>query len=164
MIAAMDVCYNETEETARAAAVLFLTFTDEKAVAEYITTIHQSNPYIPGQFFRRELPCLLKILSETKEPIDTLIIDGYVQLNEKPGLGMYLWNALDHKVTIIGVAKSKFRDVQAVEVFRANSTRPLYVTAIGMKPETAARFISRMAGNYRIPTLLKRADQLSKCL
>lgn len=80
-----------------------------------------------------------------------------------PGLGAHLFNALKGKIPIIGVAKSPYKDVaMAVKVFRGRSTRPLYVTAVGMETAQAVRFIEKMHGRHRFPTLLKHVDTLSR--
>ena len=164
MIAAIDVSYNEPENRAKAAAVIFNDFSDTEPVAEYVKLINGINEYVPGRFFQRELPCLLQIIQTIKEPIDTVIIDGYVQLDDQPGLGMYLWGALEHRIKIIGVAKSKYRDVDAVELYRGKSKNPLYITATGLESLAAADQIKRMPAADRTPALLKRADRLSKQL
>jgi deoxyribonuclease V len=48
-------------------------------------------------------------------------------------------------------------------VQRGHSRRPLYVSAAGIDAETAARYIQDMHGTYRLPTLLRRVDQLCRC-
>jgi len=64
---------------------------------------------------------------------------------------------------IVGVAKNRYRDSEhAVEVFRANSKRPLFVTAIGIEYNVAAQHIQSMAGQFRIPKMLKAADGLAR--
>jgi hypothetical protein len=40
-----------------------------------------------------------------REDIDMVIIDGYVDLGDKPGLGRHLWEAMDCKMKIIGMVK-----------------------------------------------------------
>ncbi len=45
---------------------------------------------------------------------------------------------------------------------RDSSKRPLIVTAIGIDESVAAKHIASMHGPYRIPTLLKWADHLSR--
>ncbi len=54
-------------------------------------------------FYKKELPCLLSIINDLPEnSFDIIIIDGYVYLGEKkPGLGVYLYNALSEKFPII---------------------------------------------------------------
>ena len=73
--------------------------------------IEHADEYISGQFYKRELPCILQIFSKVKEPIEVLVIDGYVWLDGKrmPGLGAYLYRALDEQVKIVGVAKNAFK-------------------------------------------------------
>ena len=63
---------------------------------------------------------------------------------------------------MIGAAKTVFHATATVEVRRGRSERPLYVTATGMEPEVAAQHIRRMHGRYRMPTLLREVDQLSR--
>jgi deoxyribonuclease V len=93
---------------------------------------------------------------------DEIIIDGYVMLGNSPGLGHHLFKSLDGKIPVIGVAKSLFEGSSAAEVFRGGSTRPLYITSAGMDIQEASEKIRAMHGDYRIPTLLKRVDLLSK--
>jgi hypothetical protein len=49
-----------------------------------------------------------------------------------------------------------------VEVFRGESQRPLYVTAVGIEHREAKIAIGKMHGKYRIPTMLKSVDQLCR--
>jgi deoxyribonuclease V len=162
MIAALDVRYDEDPLTGQAAAVIFERWDDAAPLAEYTATFDGIAPYVPGQFFKRELPCLLAVLGKISEPLDQIIVDGFVALGDKPGLGMHLWEALDRTLAVIGVAKSHFRFATPIEVIRGSSKRPLYVTAAGIDPSAAAEAIHRMHGTHRIPTLLKRVDRLTK--
>ena len=67
------------------------------------------------------------------------------------------------KVPVIGVAKSKFADHAKVKmVWRGTSQTPLYVTGIGIDLDEAVQNIRKMVGQFRLPTLLKRADQLCR--
>ncbi len=64
---------------------------------------------------------------------------------------------------MIGVAKRPFyQNVEAIAVTRGRSRRPLFVTAIGIDPRQAAAGVQSMHGNFRMPTLLKLVDALSK--
>ena len=64
---------------------------------------------------------------------------------------------------MIGVAKSRFGTAtHAVPVLRGSSGRPLFVTAAGMPRADAADLIRRMAGRYRLPDALRRADTLAR--
>jgi deoxyribonuclease V len=163
MIACVDVDYRPEE--ALAAAVLFDAWTDTAGWAERTEPIRPVAPYQPGQFFRRELPCLLAVLGKAPSPPDVVVIDGYVWLADesRPGLGAHLFEALGRTVPVIGVAKTAFQGATAARpVWRGVSRRPLYVSAAGMDVEGAARCIQAMHGAYRIPTLLRRVDQLCR--
>lgn len=95
----------------------------------------------------------------------TIIIDGYVTLGEEArgGLGAHLFAALEEKVPIIGVAKSRFEGTPAeCELLRGTSERPLYVTSRGIPLEEAKRLVASMHGEHRLPTLLRAADRLCR--
>ena len=171
MIVCVDVDYREglggQTTSAVAAAVLFASWSAAYADAEHTRTIEEVAAYVPGQFYRRELPCLLALLAELDErsELGPIVIDGYVYLDEhdKPGLGRYLYDALERRIPIIGVAKTPFRANKAArEVLRGTSRQPLYVTAVGVDPELAARNVQGMHGRFRFPTMLKRVDRLCR--
>jgi deoxyribonuclease V len=162
MIAALDVHYNETALTGQAAAVVFRHWEDADPLREYAVMCNGVEPYVPGQFYKRELSCLLAVLNAVDEPLDLIVVDGYVSLGGQPGLGQHLFEALHGKTPVVGVAKTSFHAAQAIEVTRGASHSPLYVTAVGMDPGEAAAKVGAMAGNYRIPALLKRVDQLAR--
>ncbi|MFO0937091.1 MAG: endonuclease V [Gemmataceae bacterium] len=162
MIAALDVQYCDSESSAHAAAIVFENWNTEKSYREYRTRCEGIAAYVPGHFFQRELPCLLAILNQVQEPIDVIVIDGYVTLGDRPGLGIHLWESLNRKTPIVGVAKTRYHSSTAVEVCRGESRSPLFITTVGMDPIEAAAKITAMAGTYRIPDLLKAADQLAR--
>jgi deoxyribonuclease V len=163
MIAAVDVCYSDTGATA--GGVLFTHWTSEQPALELREFIEQVEPYEPGSFYKRELPCLLKLLEPVKGQVETIIVDGYVWLGpeNRPGLGARLYETLGEQTPVIGVAKSIFGGATNAEaVLRGRSKRQLYVTAAGMDPVIVAKNIQVMHGPHRIPTLLKRVDQLCR--
>jgi deoxyribonuclease V len=162
VIACVDVFYDEAN--ARAACVLFHDWADSSPAREVVRTFSPIAPYEPGQFYRRELPPLLGILQALPECPDIVIVDGYVWLDTagKLGLGAHLHAALDGRTAVIGVAKSRFEGAPALPVLRGSSRSPLFVSAAGMSAEEAAMHIAEMSGAFRIPTLLKRVDQLSR--
>src|SRR4051812_8227741 len=102
MIAAVDVCYGVAG--AVAACILFHAFTDEAPVDVLLSTIERVEPYEPGAFYRRELPCLLAVLELVKTPLEAVVIDGYVWLSRdlRPGLGARLHEALGGTTPVIG--------------------------------------------------------------
>ena len=62
---------------ANAAGVLFDSWGDSVGRREIVTRVAPVAEYRPGQFYRRELPCLLALLELVKEPVELLIVDGY---------------------------------------------------------------------------------------
>ncbi|MBI1226336.1 MAG: endonuclease V [Bacteroidetes bacterium] len=123
--------------------------------------------YISGEFYKRELPCILSLLGKmTLSPSDMLIIDGYVYLDDygKLGLGGHLNHSLDGKIPVIGVAKTNFATIfeRKKEILRGKSQKPIYVTSIGIDLSLAAELVGQMAGIFRMPDLLKKLDLLTK--
>lgn len=161
MIAAIDVHYSD-DNIATAGAIVFSGYKDTKEYRAYKTDIPEAEDYVPGQFYRRELPGLIAVIRMIEEEIDTVIIDGYVDLGEEPGLGRYLWKSLDGNKRVIGVAKEYFRGSYPVKIFRGKSRKPLYITSAGIEQTVAAGLIEGMHGKFRLPTLLKKADSLSR--
>lgn len=161
MIVCVDVDYRVAEVVA--AAVGFERWTDERALAEAVMTSDAPPaPYEPGRFYRRELPHLVGVLA-LLAPFDAVIVDGYVWLGAgNPGLGAHLHTALGGATPVIGVAKSAYAGAEAAEVVRGTSARPLYITAAGIDAREAAEHVRAMHGEHRIPTLLRRVDQLCR--
>jgi deoxyribonuclease V len=163
MIACLDTFYKNISATV--ACIIFSDWHDKDIIGQYVGQISEVKPYEPGRFYKRELPCLLYVLGKIVEPIDMILIDGYVWLDEKksPGLGAYLYEALGKSTPIIGVAKSRFKDSEfAQKVYRGKSKSPLYITSVGIDSGIASGYIRKMHGDYRIPTMLRKADQLCR--
>ena len=160
MIACLDVYYGDT--AACAAGIAFHDWTDSTAAAEQTVLVSEIEPYQPGQFFLRELPCLLSVL-ERLPRVEVVVVDAYVWLGEKPGLGAHLYQALGGAVAVVGVAKTRFGVADgAREITRGESKSPLFITAAGVGLNESAENIRSMHGAHRIPTLLKKVDQLSR--
>jgi deoxyinosine 3'endonuclease (endonuclease V) len=90
-------------------------------------------------------------------------LDGYADLDPagSPGLGAHAH--AEFGVPVIGVAKTAFRTAtHAVPVVRGGSARPLFVTAAGMSADEAAALVAGMAGRFRLPDALRRADALAR--
>jgi deoxyribonuclease V len=163
MIACVDVDYRPTE--AVAACALLHAWDDAVTAGDLVERISPVEPYAPGRFLRRELPCLGAVLAKVAEPLDVVVVDGYVWLGgaDVPGLGFYLYEALGKSVQVVGVAKTRFEGVRvAREVLRGSSRRPLYVSAVGLEVDAAGRHVQIMHGAFRIPTILKHVDQLCR--
>jgi len=161
-VGAVDVHYDDTGG-AKAALVVCSDLVFSTVKSEHVTDIPQTSPYVPGELFKRELPCIRAVLA-LGPPLELLVIDGYATLDThgRPGLGAHAANALD--LPVIGVAKTPFRTAtHAAEVIRGAATRPLYVTAAGgLEIVEAARIVAEMAGPNRIPTVLARVDHLAR--
>lgn len=162
MLACLDVSYADSDATA--ACILFDRWDATIPAQELVRHFSQVAPYESGNFFRRELPCLLGILNELPHPPEAVVVDGYVWLGPggKPGLGAHLFEALGGNTPIIGVAKSAFPEAPAVEVLRGQSKTLLYVTAAGVDTGQAAENIRGMSGAYRIPDMLRLVDRLCR--
>lgn len=164
LILAIDVQYNGNS-MAVAAGVLFRGWDSAGGIQEKITELNDVAEYEPGAFYRREFPSLMAVLNAIKRTPDFIVVDSYVWLDgNRPGLGARLFDALGSKIPIIGVAKTRFHSASAIEVTRGISRSPLFVTSAGVQSAVAAEFIRSMHGPHRIPTLLRRVDQLCRRL
>jgi deoxyribonuclease V len=163
MLVAVDVQY--AEPAVVTAVVGFMDWSDPTSMLECVCRAAVTPaPYEPGAFYKRELPFVLEAVTlvERCHPTEAVVIDGHVWLRKgQPGLGARLHEALGRK-TIIGVAKAAFAEGSAVPVLRGSSSRPLFVTAAGMNAHESAELVRGMYGAHRLPTLLKRSNQLAR--
>jgi len=162
MIAFTDVHYRETDATA--ACVVADGFGAEHPTSEWTAVISPIAPYEPGAFFKRELPCLLEVLRRAP-PLTHVVIDGYVVLdaNRTPGLGARLYDALGGKIAVLGLAKTAYQgSSMATPIVRPGSTKPLYLTSIGIDDAEAIALVNQLHGAHRLPTLVKRVDSLAR--
>jgi deoxyribonuclease V len=161
VFAAVDVHYLSSGG-ARAAAVVAADAAFWAVLAESTAAVTEVMPYRPGAFFLRELPPLRAVLHGV-HGLRLLVVDGYADLDPagRPGLGAHA--QAEFGVPVIGVAKSAFRTAtHAVPVLRGTSARPLFVTAAGMPRNDAADLVRQMAGRFRLPDALRRADTLAR--
>ena len=163
MILGCDVHYENS--TAIVAGVLFESWSSSEPHKKYISKVAGIADYEPGQFYKREMPCILEMLKEHNLNPDFIIVDGYVFLDgkEQKGLGAHLYDALGGGCNIIGIAKNKFKDFpEEMSVLRGGSSNPLYISSIGCNVNEAMEYVQSMHGKNRIPTLIKLADTLCK--
>jgi len=163
LILAVDVQYHE--DTALVAGVLFSSWESAEPHRCVITPVKKIVPYESGAFYKRELPCILALLDEVPEPLEVIVVDGFVSLGaeQNKGLGMHLYDALDQTTAVVGVAKQAFKDTpQECELLRGDSLKPIYVTAVGISLEEAVKNVASMHGKFRLPTLLKKVDRLCR--
>ena len=157
---AIDVDYRGGN--ARVAGVLFSDWNNKAKT--YESTVSGVGDYISGEFYKRELPCILSLIKEHELSPDCIFVDGYVHLDEgKPGLGWHLFEALNKEVIVIGVAKNpRGNAMKENEVFRGDSKKPLYITSEGIELNRAKKIVEDMDGPFRIPKLIKLADTLCR--
>jgi len=165
MILAIDVHYRNN--SAKVVCAVLAQWKDPLAVQYHIKYVNTVAEYIPGEFYKRELPCILAVLQDIDlAAVSCIVIDGFVVLDDtgKHGLGGHLYEQLERKVPVIGVAKSNFHQntQHVIPVYRGESAHPLYVTAIGTDLQQAADDIKGMHGDYRMPAVLKELDRKTK--
>lgn len=164
-IACTDVFYMDDHDEANAACVMFAAWDSKKETCSFTERVHGIAPYEPGNFYKRELPCLLALFKKAPAPLSAVIVDGLVWLDAegKPGLGAHLFEALGRTTPVIGVAKTSFMGGEfTAQILRGNSSRPLYVNAAGIDNTTAAGWVHQMFGPHRLPKFLKDVDSLCR--
>jgi deoxyribonuclease V len=164
MILATDTYY--TSDEARVIGALF-DWSDYTPKEIFSTRINNVEPYESGKFYKRELPCIIKLIENIDlEKIEFIIVDGhcYVNDNLEYGLGGYLYNTLEQKIPVIGVAKNSLAGLEklSIPILRGKSKNPLYISSIGCDLNYAAEKIKTMSGEFRIPTILKIVDQKTR--
>ena len=172
---ALDVDYRKDaaqKEFASVAAVAFDEWTAERPVFESVHRVPEVHPYEPGAFYKRELPSLLTAIHAALArgvSLDGIVVDGYVWLGPShAGLGAKLHEYLQTislgGVAIVGVAKKHFAgaDSVACAIERGSSKNALWISSEGIELSDAARKVKQMHGEFRIPTLLRRVDQLCR--
>jgi len=165
MILAFDTYY--FDQKAKTICLEFAEWNEDKNFKIHSEIIDNVEEYIPGEFYKRELPCILSLLKQIDlSTIDVIVVDGFVYLNDenKYGLGGYLYEKLNGEIPIIGVAKTNFASIEKNKkaLYRGDSKKPLYITSIGIDLGEAYKKVESMAGEFRFPTLLKELDRLTK--
>lgn len=161
VFAAADVHYLGSG-SARAAIVVAGDAAFSAVVAEKTAVVPEVMAYRPGEFYLRELPPLRAVLRGIGN-LGLLVVDGYADLDPsgRPGLGAHAH--AEFGVPVIGMAKSAFpAATHAIPILRGISARPLFVTAAGMPRTEAADLVRHMAGRFRLPDALRRADTLAR--
>jgi len=165
MILAFDTYY--FDNNAKTVCLEFAEWNENKNFKVHTEIIDNVEEYIPGEFYKRELPCIISLLNKIDlKNIEAIIVDGFVYLDDdkKYGLGGYLYEKLNKEIPIIGVAKTNFASIEKNKkpLFRGDSIKPLFITSIGIDLEEAFQKVESMAGEFRMPTLLKELDRLTK--
>ena len=161
---AVDVYYYH-ENKAKIVGIIFEDWKSPEPAKIITKAFDEVAEYESGNFYKRELPCIMELLKFIDMgTIDIIIVDGYVYLEtiDSPGLGLHLYNTLEKQYPIIGVAKTYYHNSIAGILYRGKSKTPLYITSAGIGLNEAMRCIETMYGNYRIPKLLKLLDQKTR--
>jgi deoxyribonuclease V len=161
-----DVAYDEG--TGYGIGVVFSKFTDDTPESIIEVIVPDVGEYVPGEFYKRELKVLLAIHEEyvrihKKKPL-CIFIDAYVDLGDKKGCGQYFADAIEDTSVVIGIAKNAYVPADKVceKVLRGSSVKPLFVTSTIVPKEDAAFLVRTLHGEHRFPTLIKKADMLTK--
>jgi deoxyribonuclease V len=165
MILAFDTYYFDNK--AKTVCLEFEKWNENKNFKIHTEIIENIEEYIPGEFYKRELPCIISLLNLIDlKNIEAIIVDGFVYLDDdkKYGLGGYLYEKLNKQIPIIGVAKTNFSSIEKNKksLLRGDSIKPLFITSIGIDLEEAFQKVASMAGEFRMPALLKELDRLTK--
>ena len=164
MLVAIDTAYSDTSSAT--GGVIFESWESTEPVDILVSKLlNKPKPYQSGEFYKRELPCILYLLNKITHPLEYILIDANVFLDgtKKPGLGKHLFDALDQNTDIIGIAKNRYHLMpQKHAVIRGESIHPLYVTTTSNNLTSVKNNIALMAGDFRIPSMLKLADKISK--
>ena len=88
MILAFDTYY--FDDKAKTVCLAFKNWFDAEPIRSYEETISGVADYEPGAFYKRELPCIISLLNKIQpnlEEVSTIIIDGFVLLDDQKKLG-----------------------------------------------------------------------------
>ena len=94
MILAVDAYYRDNY--AFAAGVLFNDWGDCEPVDKLLAQISNIEVYIPGEFYRRELPCILALLDQLNELpgyLPTLLVAQCYKILREPGRIYVKWQS-----------------------------------------------------------------------
>ena len=167
MIVVIDADYNEDTKKGHVAGILAKTPLDAKESGIVTGIIDHVAEYQPGQCYKRELRCVEEVFRQVKArklgKIEMILVDGYADFGTaQASLGTHVYD--EYRIPVIGIAKNPFRScvVSNTEVYRGSSEKPLFVTCKGIQHRKAKDIVRKMAGEYRIPALVKLADKVAR--
>ena len=97
---------------AKVVGVLLENFSNEKPLKIISKVVGDVAPYESGSFYKRKLPCVVSLLQGLDvRDISLIVIDGFVYLDGdgRYVLGGHLYERLERRVQVMGVAKSPLK-------------------------------------------------------
>ncbi|MDF3071443.1 MAG: Endonuclease [Polyangiaceae bacterium] len=79
-IALLDAHYDDSSRQGRVACLVAADWGAAEPKSQHVLAVYDVKPYRPGHFFERELPGLLAIFGVVREPLEAIVVDGYVDL------------------------------------------------------------------------------------
>ena len=162
-ILAININFQENQDTV--AGVLFTRWNSGRAESVLSVKVENTESFIGGEIFGRELKVVNALLSQCKSKLDYIVLDGLVfsDGHSEAGLGKYIYDQLEEKVVVIGVSNKLVKGLpEECGLCRGDSGTPLYVTAVSVGLSQAKELITSMHGKFRMPTLLKLAEKKSR--
>lgn len=181
MILITDVCYDEQNNSAHIGGITFSDWTSDDVIDKFeIDKTGIDAEYIPGEFYKREMPCLIKLWNsipeDVKKNISTVIVDGFYDIWDcRPGMGHHFKDWLSENgysnIEVVGIAKTKCRETNkfTLPVYRTKESKEskwrgaIWVNGSNKNEDYVKRVMS-MAGKFRIPSIVKKVDHVSRQL
>ncbi len=180
LVCGVDVSYLKDRDEVFATAVL-LTYPDLGKVQEVWAVSRTEFPYIPGYLAFREVPVIVRALSELRERPDLLCVDGHgIAHPRRFGIASHL--GVVTGIASVGVAKKKLvgdcveppdekgawtpilldGEVVGAALRTREGVKPVFVSPGHLTDlESSLEFVISVAGRYRIPEPVRLAHQLT---
>lgn len=180
LVAGVDCAFPDGGKRTRAAAVLFR-FPELECVAEAVSELDTTLPYIPGLLSFRELPAIVQALEQLPQAPDVVLCDGQGMAHPRRfGVACHL--GVETGLPAVGVGKSRLcgqhhtpglekgsreplidngEEIGRVVRTRAN-VRPVYVS-VGHRVSltTAVDLVLSCTTRFRLPEPIRAADRLA---
>lgn len=159
----VNINFQESVDTV--AGVLFTKWGSGRAESVLISNVENTESYIGGEIFGRELKIVNTLLEQCKAKPDYILLNGlvYSDGHSEPGFGKRLFDELGGDVSVIGVMQKQIKGLpEECQLCRGESGTPLFVTSVGVELMKAKELITSMHGKFRLPTLLKLAEKKSR--
>lgn len=181
MIAGLDVGYDIQKNLSKA-ALITMDINELKPINSITAFGTTPFPYVPGLLSFREVPVILKALSQLHAMPDLIFVDGHGIAHPR-GLGIASHIGVLTDIPTIGVAKSLlcgeykepavekgsletlfYKGIKIGIVLRSREkVKPLFISpGHKISHESAIAFVLKCLTRYRLPEPTRLADKLSK--